>query len=81
MSWSLLSPQPGDYLRIEDFHLKYLSLLKIEFLNLKLLQKLFKRLLRMENQKTQSIYTTRPNLYTLQDPIHIHLKTQTMYTT
>jgi hypothetical protein len=72
MSWSSLSPQPGDYLRIEDFHLKYLSLLKIEFLNLKLLQKLFKRLLCMKNHKTQSIYTTRPNSYTPQDPNHVH---------
>jgi hypothetical protein len=57
---------------MEDFHLKYLSLLKIKFLNLKLLQKLFKRLLCMENHKTQSIYTTRPNPYTPQDLNHIH---------
>jgi hypothetical protein len=65
MSWSLLSPQPGDYLKIEYFYLKYLSLLKIEFLNLKQLQKLFKRLLRMEKP---------------QDPIYIYYKTQSIYT-
>jgi hypothetical protein len=52
----------------------------MEFLNLKLLLKLFKRILRMKksqdpiyiHHKTQSTYITRPNPYTPQDPIHVH---------